>query len=619
MHARFPAPLLAALLLQACDQRIPMAPGEAAVTRQAGGQDEGTRRVVDRFDLQLSAHGPMRPGAPIRISARAAANIATPLARIELALPDVEVGWHVQAHGRRPWLGTPLPAAAEWEGSLGAGQAREAGTVITIPEPGYYRVVATAFTAPEADLAPSSGAGAGAVMRNAAVRELWLLVDDTRGAVHASRRLAELPSDVERVAGPFRRIEGRGPRAGGHFAPLLVAPEDVDTTAGGDPPTGAPATSSNPHGWLQGAPGSYGEIAVSVGYYHPLERTFRPAGGIPVFADVWRHEQGGDRWLGGYQANTSINGGNLFPCSPADPDEYMVFRADLSSGTVSMIGADPSSEVVATHRECGLEYFFLETDPPHTRVFLNLTRAADEGRRIFGASRPPIAVVIDGSPWATASRYSPGSSGGERLSIIAADVWDDYGTFVQAHEYGHAFHQRAWGGIVGSCPGTHQLDQPTSLGCAYSEGIADFYSFATLPHTWLARTFSGVTATYGTDRSTTEAYVASFLTRLIDSASDPARPWDLAQFPGRYVGETIRTCTTDGVSPARADGIDRLIYCLERTVDPIIRNAYFTSRANASRITTQQSAVAAPAGWHRSYVRSLWERVLYGQEWTYYP
>ena len=584
----------------------------------------------------------------MRIAARVTAAVATPNARIEVTLPDVEVVRHIRTAGRRPALGTPLAAEASWQGSLGAGQSREVASVITIAEPGYYRMVATAVAPHEPGSNPASAApNGGPAIRDVAVEELWLLVDETRGALHARRWLGALPDGVDRAPGPYRarrtHHEAPDPAYGdtvesGGILPSEPKPPDDSTTLGEPAPPGdssasnestplaepSPRTSSgssasNPRGWLQGSPGSYNEIAVSVAYYHPIERAFRLAGQVPVTADVWRREPGGDRRIGGYEANTTINGGNLFPCSPNDPDEYLVFRAELSSGAVSMPEADPSTEVIATNRECGLEYYFLETDAPYTQVFLNLSRSAAAARSVFAAGRPSIEVVIDGGSWMASSRYSPSGSGGERISIIPADVWDEYGTFVQAHEYGHAFHQRVWGGIVGGCSGSHQIDQPSSLGCAYSEGIADFFSFVTMPTTWMARNYSGVTATYGTDRSTTEVHVASFLTRLVDSPSDPARPWDRVQFPGRYVGETIRTCTTNGVSPVRADGIDRLIYCLERGVDPRIRDAYFTSRLNASRITTQASAVDAPAGWSRAAVRTLWEMVLYGQEWTYLP
>ena len=610
-------------------------------------------RVIDRFGIDLSAHGPLRPGRPIRISARVTAAVATPSARIEITLPDVEVARHITRVGRGPALGTPLAATTAWEGALGAGQSREVGTVIEIAEPGYYRMVATAVvpSGPEGGLA-AAAPSEGPAVRNAAVEELWLLVDETRGSLHARRWLSALPDSVERAPGPYRarRRHHQAPDpapgdSGLTGATLLSEPESPDeplsdepsplddpsTTGEGtpleepspdippSPRTTGGSSATTPRGWYQGSPGSYNEIAVAVAYYHPIERAFRHAGGVPVTAEVWRREAGGDRRIGGYEANTAMNGGNLFPCSPNDPDEYMVFRAELSSGVVSMPDADPSTEVVATNRECGLEYQFLESDAPYTQLFLNLSRSAAAARSVFSAGRPSIEVVIDGSFWTTASRYSPNSSAGERISIIPADVWDEYGTFIQAHEYGHAFHQRVWGGIVGGCSGSHQIDQPSSLGCAYSEGIADFFSFVTMPTTWMARNYSGVTAAYGTDRSTTEVHVAAFLTRLVDSAIDPARPWDRAQFPGRYVGETIRTCTTNGVSPARADGIDRLIYCLERGVDPRIRDAYFTSRANASRITTQASGVEAPLGWNRAIVRTLWEKVLYGQEWTYYP
>lgn len=656
MHARFIILSFAALALQACDGALPVAPAPEESARQAA---EAGARVIDRFDIELSADGALRPGQPIRLSARVTSALATPGARVELTLPDIEVERHIRRTGRPPAPGERIGAAASWEGSLGAGQSREIGTVVTIPEPGYYRIVATAAARPgdsgarhatSGQLFPGASPGGRTVARGAqpvagarpgapavrevAVEELWLLIDDKLGATHGMRRLADLPEGVARAAGAFHRTRRQ------HFAPgsaSVGSPLNISLTdpAAGpasrgklpsisltDPAAGSPSAplgpTGNPRGWFQGSPRSSSEIAVSVRYYHPLERAFRHARGVPVTAQVWRREATGDRYIGRRRASSATDGGNLFPCSANDPDEYLLFRVELSSGALSMPGAGAPAEVVATSRECGLEYYFLESDAPHTHVFLNLTQAAAAARRIFSASRPPITVLVDPSPSAS-SGYALSRAGEERITIGVADVWDEYGTFVQAHEYGHAFHQHAWGGVVGGCLERHRIDQPSSLACAYTEGIASFFSFATMPATTVARNFSGITAMSGEDRSTTEVHVASFLVRLIDSATDPGRTWDRVQFPGSYVGETIRTCTTDGVSPARADGIDRLIYCLERRVEPIIRDAYFRSRVDASRITTQHSGVEAPAGWSRANVRTLWERVLYGQEWTHWP
>ena len=576
-----------------------MAPAPDRRPVPLGSPPDTRPTVIDRFDVELSTHGALRPGEPLRLTARVTAALATADARMELTLPDLEAAKLTRriAGGLRD-AGTPppgivgreLPPAAAWRGPLREGQSIAISTTVRILEPGYYRAVATVVR-----LSSEPDSARGAMVRSTAVRELWLLVDETRGSTRAARRLADLPYTVERTPGPYRR--------------RAAAAMPIASTASS---TSASAFLTNPQGWHQGAPGSYNEIAVSVAYYHPLDRMFRYAPGIPVVAELWRREPGGDRLLGGYEANTFDTGGNIFPCAPDQPDDYLVFRAELSSNVAWLADADPSAEVVATYRECGLEYFFLEVDAPHARVFLNLDRAATAASSIFGRSRSPVTVSVSSSPLVTLSRYTPSGFGGERITIAAHDVWDDYGTFVQAHEYGHAFHEKAWNGIVGRCDDAHHLTRPSSLQCADSEGIADFFSFVTLPETGIAREYGGVVAPEGTNHSTTEAYVAAVLGRLIDSAADPARPWDRVQHPGYYIGETIRTCTTNGVLPMRADGIDRLIYCLERGVDPAVRDGLFAARAGGGAITSQSSGAAVPTGWDRARIRAVWSRVLFG-------
>ena len=77
------------------------------------------------------------------------------------------------------------------------------------------------------------------------------------------------------------------------------------------------------------------------------------------------------------------------------------------------------------------------------------------------------------------SYYSPSE---DEITICAGSVWGDFGIFIAAHEYGHAFHKEAlWGDAGGGCPSPHFLDTESNLQCAFSEGFGDYFGAAVRP------------------------------------------------------------------------------------------------------------------------------------------
>ncbi len=71
-------------------------------------------------------------------------------------------------------------------------------------------------------------------------------------------------------------------------------------------------------------------------------------------------------------------------------------------------------------------------------------------------------------------RYAPGGYD---------NIWTPYGQFTRIHEYGHGFaHETLNDRLNYECSGSsHDLYTPNNLGCAVSEGWADFFAAVALP------------------------------------------------------------------------------------------------------------------------------------------
>src|SRR5206468_1056515 len=148
-------------------------------------------------------------------------------------------------------------------------------------------------------------------------------------------------------------------------------------------------------------------------------------------------------------------------------------------------------------------------------------------------------------------------------------VWGSFGIFTAAHEYGHAYHNRAiedW--RTYSCTGDqHTWTETDNLSCAFVEGFADFFAM------WLEGDRL-VTAPFGADCGLesnldscpsggrtnpppngdgvrVEAAVAAFLYDLVDgdtelddamNAAGPPEAFDDATYPASWLADVIQYC-----------------------------------------------------------------------------
>lgn len=173
--------------------------------------------------------------------------------------------------------------------------------------------------------------------------------------------------------------------------------------------------------------------------------------------------------------------------------------------------------------------------------------------------------------------------------------------WVAAHEFAHALHHIAMGGITGteSCIG-HSKYQPSGYQCAFSEGFADYSADAALGTTSVWETGGYTTSLPGRDRAEIEGNFAALLNDLIDGTSESEDDTDYSSY---YVGSVFESCRADNVL---RKNVTEFVWCLENRVNSTVHKKEFPHGPSAPN-SVRESA-HEPSDWDADDIRTVWVR-----------
>ncbi len=558
--------------------------------------------AVPRFDVALQVNDEPHLGAPIRLTATLRGALPTRLARIVISAPELEIARLSGGALRDLPQGLSIPAILDQNMALMAGQVVPFSAVLLIQYPGYFRVTATVQAVGDAlDLVE------GRLVQNLVSEEAWIYVDETGGTVSSSFDPLVFPDSV--VAAP-------GPRS-------------IRSTARNDTPRVMSLTSS----------GYSGTVRYANNNFSPAQMD--PVAGATVVGEYrdWVTDE-----LVRYQIlYTNSAGAFTIDCMGST---YYTGNARLENAQVRVGG------------------------PASVPVYVSDTCAGGSGTHILGSSQAGrvwatlVATIANSTahfartrPWIEVRTVTSGTTGyfrdADRIDIDESATWGQYGFFVAAHEYGHAFHEKVIGGMGATslaCPGAgHWLNGAYSLQCSLGEGFADFYAAFVLQDSlsgfyenlveehvntaiqayglgsgmWCVNSTAyqfgscisgGGPGSLTTDGARAEAAVAAFLYDLADGPAtangSPGSDDDAVVFGGSWVGEVINSCMvlTNGLW-ARNDGVDHLVYCFERRIEPYVQQGYFPTRPALPSLWS--SSATPPPGWSANAVTTAWQQALY--------
>lgn len=580
--------VLIAFLVVACHEQMPFPtvplPNTANVSTSAGLDTFDLRRkVVNPFKLELNILGAFKPGMPLLLQGTVSSVLKSDDVEISLVTPELEI----LKDNNGVWPDRPTDTRVNRTNfikvDLAVGEeARIAATVLPEQE-GYYRAVLSAKLTN-----PTNIRANGADVINFRATEVWFVIKADGGAVTPTFSADAMgPGYVPRI-GPAVRQAKRYGEAGRAYPPFASKSAAL-RLATGYPPVQWHFASSR----LLTNPATRHYF-----YYDTFDQAYYPMQGIELAWKIYDDYEGRELMSG--WSYTDSNGDVEAVC-PGNWTSHV-------EGPVRFIRYGqfhvhpPNIDYVHWYSEyegtCGQDYGMTVVPTAEGSVFRNMDRIVSTSKSGFGHNRPFINVNV--SSGESISYYAYG--GTESITIAAdgpnAAIVGPYGLFTQSHEYGHSVHQLAWSGIhkQESCPsGGHSLDAGSNLGCAWSEGIADFHASVTESNWITAGIINNVWFASG-DGSVWESAVASFI-------------YDVSQLTGRaYMGSAISACRIDG---RYDDGIDFLIYCLEQYVDANVRQSYFAYRQIPGYSVT--ASAGSPPNAPQSTLRAKWLWALYRQ------
>ncbi len=543
---------------------------------------------VNRFSVDVRASGSFRPGQPIQITVTGAANLSTGNTTVQLLLPEVAAaergGWSRMEYGPG---GAVQPALVARQ-AMSRGQSLTRTANITVPRPGYYQVIASVVQSEESpsDERPEQ------LVQNVAHDEIWLWVSESGGRVTDSFEANRIPESMHRVPGPL--------------TPVTQAPPTARTDAAEGPrtqraaATGLRASHAPFNGWvdihamymnqdIKNPDNSYGALRpIPNARYEFI--IYNRLGTQVQIAPGETDTQG----LAFVQCYSDANGWGRYKLKVYLDNNRVTMAEQLVLETQIRDFATTCGTVANEQALTG------NLPKERAHVFQNLDRAIRNGDAIFGRQRGDITVAMSSThpystyEWSTAAR---------RLIIAtnpaegyAGQIWGTHGAFVQAHEYGHAYHNDMLGGVeryyynpypTPVCPKLHNIQDASNLQCALAEGFADYYAVVALPggtgrmetDLEVAVYSPGATNLFqkpaGTNGSIIEGAVASFFYDITDPANETH---DQTQYPGSYVAEIVRSCQVYAGAWRMNNGVDDLVYCFLGTVYDKER---FTTRTTA--------------------------------------
>lgn len=611
-------------LLAACTDDTPVLPdpGDPPDLRASGGPPS-TIASRPRFQLDLQANGAMRPGVPIQLVVTATGLVNTPAADIEIVLPEVAGAEASSWTDYRPIEGRPIPAAASRRVSLGAGGSTVVQQTVTFPVPGYYTVLASA-RARDNDSIPDVVDGE--VLQDETHRVLYLLVDEQGGRPTTAMNPRALPATAAGRLGP--RMDRPGVVAPPANLPRPPRPR------GGESPG---ASTVQMRRASVSAQSSAATLRLAVRYQEFSSKAYRPVGGAEYYLNLYNSAMS---YVGSRSGYLAADGSTTVGCDEAYYAELYTYayndNATVGDAGSYRYGQEIAYATVYPGSDCarGTVYVDAQAVPAHIFAGVNLT--AQGAQRHFGRTRARMPAVLTTDGTVTYSTYCPDTSfsgcnqfgtEGDFLRIqtdpARNQVWGQYGLFVTAHEYGHAYHEKALGGFIRyyrGC-GAHSLTTLNAGGmrCSLPEGFANYLAVVARPdetgydYSWETNYYHN-TYLAGQDGSRSEGAIAAFFYDLTDTnrwASTTSETFDVVAYAGSVVADVITGCQVyQSGSWIYNNGIDHLVYCFERQVDPVVTgNAkYFPTRSPDPTAQSVGSTATSP-----TEVRKLWRRNLYNE------
>lgn len=603
--------LLGILALSGCDRALqsPLDPETVRTAQQAtSGNRVEEDPVVPALDLDIKINGAFKPGKPLHVTVKARAAVDVNDATISVLAPDMD---------RAP-VRTLDPKFSQQRLQPQLKRAYRGGRNSTFTErvtlypqvPGYYRIGLTAEA-----LGDVPAYVDGSRVNPVSAREVWVLITNRGGVVTEHFDTLALPLEAERRAGPLhcmvevyeeRHGKQRDPRCEGALIsvfdmpvlgaqktmsvdPTIICPMgygmcqdpceiDPDSCTSEPPPPPPPST-------VNGCP--VGSLCIRFTYRQRGVSDPVPA---PEGMLVEGSYQDQDCFLGVcywseersqfQRANRA--GEVIFPCPSRSTEKRLRTAYEFLDEYIAVSRSEWDGPTV--RGTCPTGWRTVEMIPNREAfVYGNMRTAARRAHQLFGGHPERTRVDFDHikNSW-----YDPFLG---QINLDVDAIWGDAGTATQAHEFGHAFHQRHLGGINylidSSLNPNHKFFEDSNGSKALLEGFASFFSELVMPgrnyaYNWIRYPNDVRPLEVGGGNIPTglrsEARVAAVLWDLVDGVDDKGSdferlPTDHPDFSGTRYGLRSEPFDTVMVRPVVIG--QRFWWCHPNNVEELLYKA----------------------------------------------
>lgn len=562
--------LAIALSVAACstDEDNLTAPDAGNLVTSATDESDDDLAALVGFSTDLRSNGPLVPGH-ISLISTITSHVGSSDVELRVTSPDVEAAVEGNWRGGYRLTGRPMQPLWNSRNGMPKDQSTRVPINLNIESPGYYRVIVSAIAH------DSQARALGRFVQNEVHDEYWIWVSDSGGRVTKEFDASLFPRNYRRQPGPLmavqqRRVVGGLTPAANEYALFRIDYVNADSA---------------------NLPTYVANARVHVKIFDQYE-----------YRVVSESNEG----------FTDANGRFTAYCPYPSSWDTHIYEVYADNNDLSVNGSTP----IATFQlypgdylcDDGASTHSLSATTSTARAFTNVTAALTQSRTFFGYSRGKVNVQTGTSK----TRYVTASN---RIEIRSADIWGVYGRFASSHEYGHALHHGALGGLnpgwADNCD-PHYIGSVSSYGCALSEGFADYHAAVTL---------GAYAGTYYQDIANrtnmssgpkVEGTVAATFFDLTDGSENPD---DNTQYPGFYMATVLKTCQYKATSISgwsRASGVDHIVYCLENSTAS--RTGHHWSDRSAvfsfSETATEPSG-SPPTGWNVTAIFNNWHHNIY--------
>lgn len=595
------------------------------------------------FDLDVKVHGSFKPGHPLHLSLAGVANVAAADGELRLTLPEVasaeDSGWDVVI----------MPMNKEFRPHLrvrktfSEGETVQERTTITIPEPGYYHLIATgqrhATTSdPYASAAPSVSS-----------REFWLWIDEHGGRMTEEYDTTVFTPGTRKQTGPRgseRRVSRVRRGESDYTISCSLMPAGPGLTYSGDTsaviimspcPTYPPDTTTQPPPPPPSATATFTVTYADGGAGNAL----RPLAGARY---LWTITSTAGATIATGNGFTGSNGSiGIIDCQGTTSERRISVQVHTLAEYVNVKRYSQGSELAGSYSgSCGGN-IGITANAFMSHLFTNLTKTVEGHRARFSFPPDRINAVLYDDGFTYYDFLKPG--GELHIAYAANMIWAEHGVMVAAHEHGHLWQDRKlWqspdqNGLLRywnrDCKRLHPPESQSSLPCAFGEAFADWYAVVVretdLP-TWkndleanrlhlncVPGTTSRGTVVCTDDGSIVQGAVSAFLWDIIDGSTGESH--DYIYRSPQTLADAIRSCRVYQGSWIGYTGVDHLIFCIENRFPYRVAIRHPTTGRDTTaflfptRATNRQPSAASGYTFEpqSEYFRRMWLVNLYSK------